>query len=328
MSIENIENKKENLSQLRFHFYSLKFTPYTDDKTSKSSTIILDIINYITTAKQNGQGHLIDKNQNRQEEGPRELFMTGTVIMHKERRIRCSLALLRTGRLPLLKPADKFILVPLDKTAGSIAEQTHFFIDYSKSNQIVICLDYNYHGPRISDVEYYLRNIAKDTLKIAKATEVTVFMDTSLKKTLAELKNVLNFDIKIQPKKLAKLDTEIVGQYFTSLSFFGQKIKPKFLKLEAMFQMPGKALSKSELNEDATNMIKNLLKKFIAKPNNIECFENFVVKYEDVEGNEGILNILKGKKEIIKEVDLATFTKARQIYELIEPDFNEFIESL
>lgn len=327
MALPKNQAKKDNLHQIRFHFYSLKFTPYNNVNAS-SSSILLDVINYITTKKEDGKGHLIDKNHNRTEEGSRELFMSGTVIMHKERRIRCSLALLRSGKLPLLKPADKFILVPFDKTSGSIAEQTHFFIDYSNSNQLVICAEYNYFGPRISDIEYYLRSIARDAIKKAKATEVSVFMDTSLRKTLEELKNVLNFDIKVQPKNLAKLDSEIVGQYFTYLSTFGQKIKPQFLKLEAMFQVPGRQTPKGELNVEANNMIKNLLKRFIDRPHNIDTFENFVIKYEDNDGQESVLNLLKGKKEIVKDVDITKITKAREFYEIIESDINEFIETL
>jgi hypothetical protein len=37
---------------------------------------------------------------------------------------------------------------------------------------------------------------------------------------------------------------------------------------------------------------------------------------------------LKEKKEIIKEVDLKKYRKKRQIYELIEKDFDAFMETL
>src|SRR5690606_34704031 len=141
-------------------------------------------------------------------------------------------------------------------------------------------------------------------LKISKVTEVNMYMDTSIDRTLSELKNVLNIDIKVQPQKLTKLDTEIVGQYFTTLTSFGNKIKPKFIKLEAMFQTPGKAVQSKEIHKDANNMVINLMNRFKNKPMNIDCFESFVVKYEDKEGNEEVFNLLKGKKEIIKELDL------------------------
>lgn len=320
-------SKRETLTPIKFHFYSLKFNPYKDlVRTENNSTILKQVITYITNERKNGKGHLIDRNKNRINESPREIFMTSSVIMYKESRIRCSIALLRAGRLPKLKPNDKFKLVPID-TIGSIAEETHFYIDFKK-DFAVICLEFNSHGPRISDIEYYLRNVAYETLKLSKATEVELYMDNTIDKTLKDLKNVLNIDIKIQPTKLSQLDTEIVGKYFTGMNSIGNKLKPKFLKLEALFQTPGRVVESSEINKEANSMIVDLIGRFKARPLNIDCFENFVVKYENKEGEEEKFNLLKGKKEITKHVDLNKITKKREMYEIIEPDFDEFMEAL
>ncbi|HTN19775.1 MAG TPA: hypothetical protein VL125_04835 [Pelobium sp.] len=317
----------ENLTTLKFHFYSLKFTPYKDLNKHNSSSILNKVITYVSEELQKGQGYLIDRHHKRIKGDSRELFMTQAVFMLKERRIRCSMALLRSGRIPLLKPADKFVLVPLNKAEGSIAEQTHFFIDYSKT-PAVICVEYNYHGPRISDIEYYFRNVSHDILKLSKVTDVALFMDTSIDKTLSELKNVLNIDIKVQPQKLIQMDTDLVGRYFTAFTTMGQRLKPKYIKLEAMYQTPGSSVASSQLNSDANNMIINLLNRFKTKPLNIDCFDNFVVKYEDKEGQEEVFNLLKDKREVLKEVDLSSIQKGRHYYELIEKDFDEFMETI
>jgi hypothetical protein len=327
MSEADITKPKENLTSVRFHFYSVKFTPYNDRTEQSSNSILKKVIDYVTNELHQGKGHLIDRNHNRSEDGSREIFMAQSVYILKESRIRCSMALLRSGRVPMLKPADKFQLVPLDKAQGSIAEQTHFFIDYSK-NPAVVCLEFNYHGPRMSDIEYYFRNVARDTLRLAKATEISIHMDTSIDKTLADLKNVLNIDIKIQPQKISRMDTELIGQYFTGINTLGQRIKPKFIKLEAMFQTPGNTVVSSQINKEANNMVFDLLRKFKGRPFNIDAFENFVVRYEDKNGQEEVFNLLKGKKEVIKEIDLTTITNVRQWYEMIKPDFDEFIQTI
>jgi len=316
------------LTPIRFHFYSLLFKPYNDIQSDfNSNTILNQVITFISNEKLQNRGYLIDRNNNRENELPRELFMTSAVIMARERRIRCSIALLRSGRIPQIKPVDNFQLISLEDMGGSIAEETNFFIDYSR-NTAVICVEYNYHGPRIPDIEFYLRNIARYKLKLSKATEVGLYMESSIDKTLESLKNVLNIDIKLQPKKIAQMDKDIVGQYFTGLNTIGNNLKPNFLKLEAMFQAPGKNVTSAGLNKEANSMIKTILNRFKTKPTNIDCFENFVVKYEDNNGEEGVFNLLKAKKEIIKEVDLKKCHKKRQIYELIEKDFDEFMENL
>ena len=309
---------------IRFHFYSLKFTPYSRLAEENNSTSILkDTITYLMQELRGGKGFLIDKNRNREKEAPRELFMTSAVFMHKERRIRCALALLRTGRVPKLKPIDEYKLVPI-KTIGSIAEETHFFIDFSR-NYAVICIEFNHYGPRISDVEYYLRNVSHDKLKLSKSTDVNLYMSSTLDKTLANLKNVLNMQIKMQPSKIAQMDNDIKGQFFTGINTIGNRLKPNFIKVETLFQTPGNTVESKELNKEANHMVLTLINKFKARPFNIDCFEDFVVKYEDKEGNEEVFNLLKGKKELEYEIEMTTLSKKRDWYELIEKDFDEFM---
>lgn len=311
------------IETIKFHFYSLKFTPYSDVASEHNSDSILrGVITYLMNELHSGKGHLIDRNRNRSDEGPRELFLTSAVFMAKEKRIRCSIALLRSGRVPLLKPIDQYKLVPIE-SLGSIAEQTHFYIDYSR-NYGVICIEFNYYGPRISDVEYYLRNVARDVLKLSKITEVRLYMSNTIDKTLASLKNVLNLDIKVQPQKLAQLDMDLHGKYFTGMSTIGQKLKPKFIKLEAMYQTPGRGIESAEINKEPTNMVMDMIRSFKTRPFNIDAFENFVVRYEDKEGSQEVFDLLKGKAEITKEVDITTLN-SRKWYELIEDDFNNFM---
>lgn len=314
------------LEILKFHFYSLRFTPYshlTDNHTSTS--ILKDVTTYLMQELGKGQGYLIDKNRNRKNEGSRELFMTSAVFMHKERRIRCSLALLRSGRVPKIKPVDQFKLVPI-KTLGSIAEETHFFIDFSRDYG-VICTEFNYYGPRISDIEYYLRNVARDKLKLSKSTEVNLYMSNTLDKTLANLKNVLNMQVKIQPSKIAQMDNDIKGQYFTGINTIGNRLKPNFIKVETLFQTPGNTVESKELNKEANGMVKTLIEKFKARPFNMDCFDDFVVRYEDKEGNEEVFNLLKGKKELEHEVEMKEMRRRRDWYNLIEKEFDQFMET-
>ena len=315
------------LTEIKFHFYSVKFTPRVNySNTMDNVSIMRDVMGYLSSELSKGQGHLINKHQGREKDGVRELFMTSVVYMHKVKRIRCSIALLRAGRLPKLKPVDQFKLVPLN-TVGDIAEETHFYIDYSK-NYPVICIEYNYHGARMPDIEYYLRNIAGKTLKIAKTTKTTLYIGGSIDKTLKQLKNVLNFSYKIQPKNLIHLDTEITGTYFSEMNNFGNNLKPKFLKVEALFQTAGSKVKSEKLNLPAITMIKDILKRFKSRPYNIKAFTDFQVKYENENGEDVFFNLLKEKREISIEIDLNGKRKKSELYYLVENDFNEFMNSL
>lgn len=305
-----------------FNFYSLKFTPLANT-SHDSASILHKVITYLSDQRVNHKGVLIDRHDKRLNGISRELFMVNTVLV-PGKRIRGTIALLRSGKTPLLKPAEKFQLVPLDKSKGSIAEQTTFFIDYSKS-KIIVCVEYNYNGPRASDIEFYFRSIAHYNLHISRATEFELFMENSIEKTLSELQNVLSIDIKMQPSKLNSLDYATRNTYFTGMGNLADKLKPKFMKIQTVFQTVGKKGKSVTLNTEANTMFSKLLSLFKSKPENIETFDSFVVRYEDKEGMEQIFNLLKGKYEFTKELSENEMHNDRLMFNAIETEFNEFM---
>lgn len=318
-------NKKT--TPVKFNFFSLKFEPYAQLKNQYSTkTILLEVFKYLRDLKKNGQGHLIDRNEHRKETPPRELFMVGTKILPKQRKILCTMALLRKGKQPKLKPIDKFKLLSIDSIGGDIAEETHFFIDFG-GNGTVICGEYNHHGPRISDLEYYLRNVSHDKLKLSKKTEVSTHFESTIDKTIQNLQNVLHMDIKIKPRSIAQMDNEVKGSYFMGMNSIGNLLKPKYIRVESYFQTPGKSENKIETNKEANRVTLDLLNIFKKKPNNIGCFEDFVVKYENKDGEDAIFNLLKGKKELIVDIDLSKTTLSK-MFDKIKVDFNDFVLNL
>ncbi|MBZ4036346.1 hypothetical protein K6T82_16355 [Flavobacterium sp. 17A] len=322
-----MEIEEGNLTEVHYHFFSLKFTPLKSvENLYNSNDIMRNVITYISNQlHQEKKGHLIDRHELKQY-SRRELFINRAVFLPIEKRIRCSIALLRNGREPFLKPKEQFKLIPIsEQTLGSIAEETHFFIDYSKKHA-VICCEYNHFGPRMSDIEYYFRNVAQKVLKQSRATEVNTYLEAPIDETLAKLKNVLNIEIKLQPKNLHQLDPDLQNKYFSGMNNIGQILKPKFIRLEAYYQSPGKGITSRELNVPANKMITEMLNRFRGRSFNIDAFDAFLVKYEDKDGNEEVFNLLSGKKEIVLNVDMKKITRSKDWYALIQEEFNNFIE--
>ncbi len=61
------------------------------------------------------------------------------------------------------------------------------------------------------------------------------------------------------------------------------------MKLELLFQSPGKQYVSSQINKEGNNMFRKILDAFKAKPVNMDAFEHFVVKYEAENGKEETL---------------------------------------
>lgn len=320
--------ENSNTESVTFNFHSLRFTPMKElESNNNSVTICKSVIGFINEEMKQGRGFVVDRNANKKNEESRRMFMTlvSQDVLHKK--YKGTLALIRSGRLPNIKPANHYSLVPFNKDQGDIAEQTHFFIDYSRSGPIVICFEFNSNGPRISDFEFYMRKVAHERLGLARATTVETYMNSRLTDAIENLANVLNINIKIQPKNLDNLEMQYQG-YFTEMRSFSKSLKPKFLKLEAMYRLPGKSTSKKIINAEANSMVKNLLKGFKNRQENIDTFEDFVVIYEDKDGADQTFDLIKGKKEIVKDVDHSTVKSVRDWYQVIEHDFVEFLKTL
>ncbi|MES2773161.1 MAG: hypothetical protein V4722_03200 [Bacteroidota bacterium] len=322
-----IENSAKNRETIRFHLFQIKFKAHSSNQESHTSVSILkDVITYIQQQRIEHKAYLINRNQNREVEGPRELFMSFTSQMVPQKRFRCSLALIRSGRTPQIKKADSFALVPFDKSQGEITEETHFWIDYS-TGKCYVCVEFNANGPRMSDIEFYLRSVSHRKLGIAKSLDVEIIMETSIDKTIANLKNVLKIDIKMDPKKVADLPMEH-SNYLSSISSLGRNLNPKWIKVEASFQTKGKSLNSNELNFAGNKMVRAFMELFKSDISSSESFDDFVIRFENKQGMEEIFNLLNGKKEFLKEVDVTTLKKERDWYELIEKDFDDYIKSL
>lgn len=95
-----------------------------------------------------------------------------------------------------------------------------------------------------------------------------------------------------------------------------------------MYRLPGKSSSNKIVNTEANNMVKNLLKGFSNRQENIDTFDDFVVVYEDKKGQDQTFDLLKGKREIIKDINHSVVKSVRDWYQIIEPDFNEFMKTL
>jgi len=318
-------SKPSETTPIKFHFCSITFTPYSDNRQESSESILKKVLDFVIDTRKNGNYYLIDRHEHRDDEEPRELFMTSAYPIPKENRVRCSIALFRTGRLPKIKPENKERLVPIAQM-GTIAEETHFYIDYSKSKPI-FCVEYNHHGPRIPDIEYYLRSIAWQKLKIAKGTKIEIFMGGGLNKAIREFKNVLNFDVKILPQKIEPLNKVLGNNYFSGLSLFGNVMRPKYFNIQASFQTDQRAYTVSNLNTPANSMCKALLQYFEKAPANMDSFENFILKYESKDGTEEVFNLLKQKKGFVKELKANEFEN-KILYDKVKGDIDTFVKSV
>ncbi|MDN3549326.1 hypothetical protein [Mucilaginibacter aquaedulcis] len=314
----------ESSQEVKFYLHKINFLPYVDSPKQKTNDILFDVLNFLNKEHLQGKAYAIDKNKNKPEMERREMFMNNPVRVARTNKFKCSMALLKDKSL-MVKPKDTFELVPFNKATGLIAELTHFYIDYSVSPAI-ICAQFNNDGPRISDIEFYFRSLAQE-MRLARGCQTTTYLYAPIDTTLAHLHNVLNFEIKLRPQSIAQMDDDIKGGFISDFSNMGNRLKPNFIRVEAMFQTPGAKVKSEHLNKEANTFIINLLKKCQAKPFHIDQFDEFEIKFVNKDGENETFNLTKGKREISVQINREEHMTTTKYYHLIEAHFDKFIET-
>lgn len=315
------------LIDIKYYLYSVNMKPYAEKaKEYTSSKIVKEIAGHLSNIRQQGKAVLIDRNENRLGSPPRELFLFSSVLLPVERRAKCTMALIRKGKNPMLMKRGTFNLEEI-KNIGDIVEITHFFIDF-RTDKNVICVESNPHGPNIADIEYYFKKIGRDELQLAKGIDIDIFMKNSIDKTLDSLKNVLSFNIKLKSANLALIDKQLEKNYFKGFDLISNLYKPEFLRVEAFFKKQGRKVQLPSENKIATNMFTKALEVFKAKPEETDYYDNFVVTYEDGKGLEETFNLLKDKKIFERKIEEGKDLKQSESYDLIKDELNDFVNSL
>lgn len=315
------------LIDIKYYLYSINMKPYADKaKEYTSSKIVKEVAGHLSNIRSQGKAVLIDRNENRQGSSPRELFLFSAVLLPAERRVKCTMALIRKGKSPMLMKRGTFNLEEI-KNLGDIVEVTHFFIDF-KNDKNVICVESNPHGPNIADIEYYFKKIGRDELQLAKGVDIDIFMKNSIDQTLEKMKNVLSFNIKMKSVNLALIDKQLEKNYFKGFDLISNLYKPEFFRVEAFFKKQGKKVNLPSENKIATNMFAKALEIFKSKPEETDYYDNFIVTYEDGLGIEETFNLLKDKQIFERKVEEGKDLKQSESYDLIKDELTEFVNSL
>lgn len=316
------------IETIRFNLHSIRFSPVKGHLTKNSKDILEEVLGYVRPFNLGNKVYIVDRHKKRKNSNPRELYVDAVVYDMKEKRYKCRIVLIRSGRAPMIKPHDTYELISIKEIEklGSLVEVTHFYVDMNKPKPYIF-VEFNSVGPRASDIEFYFRNVAHDVLKIAKETSFETFLDVSLDKVLDNIKDVLNFEIKIDPQDLESVEKDIKQRYFSGLSTFGRTLKTRFLNIKASFEVSERNGILYD-NKEAKTMLGRLIRSIRNNNTEISAFKNFAIEYVDQDGISQDINLIKDQRGFEIDLDLKTLTSNRLWYEAIKDDIDEVMKTL
>lgn len=318
-------------ASIKFHYFTLSFTPYKEnEKKYSSNNILKDCINRINHERTKEQKAIvIDRHEFRDEIEPRNLFISSAAYKLTDKLYKCRIALLRDNKIPTLVNKSDFNLTPLDYLKGkAIAETTNFYIDLNGSEP-VICCEYNNLGPRISDIEFYFRHISSNKmLHISKACKASVHMEVPVEDVLQSIQDVYKIKIKAKPNRLSFLYQNVEDAFITNMNALAGTINPTTVKVDLSFRERGSGKEIiTKKNQSALSFSKKVLNAVKNDSKVIDDFEDFQLEFEKEDGSDGFFNLVKGKREFQIKCPFSTpgHLDTKFLYEEAKNEFKEYL---
>jgi hypothetical protein len=274
-------------TEFEFNYASFSLTPYTGSN-STSTRLLKSIICKLNEPDFPKGKKLIDRNKNQTKSTPRQLVMISNRI--EDKGIRCfgRIALIK-NKAPMLWNTGMDIVEEIDKPENKqFIEVTNYVIHFNNSGEPVFMIEFNNEGPRLSDIDYYLRQIAKE-FNIAKYIKSSLHLKVDIAQLDKEIRNVFDIVVKVKSVYSNRLT------WFKTLQGLNEDCNYKDVKLELFFKRKKDNAGKFEKNIKGTDFARNIITWLKKDDRNIEYMDDLKMSYQCDDDNIVDLDFIKNR---------------------------------
>ena len=314
----------ETYTYMEFQYASFTLEPYA--KSNGTSTSLLkDIIAKLNEVDFPSSKREIDRFKDRKGSIKRRLVHISSPFEPLGKRCFGKIALIK-NKAPVLWDG-KDLIEEIEKPENKqFIELTNYVIHFSDGSDPVIMIEYNHEGPRLYDIEFYFRQIAKD-FRIARSIGSSLHLDTKYDQLENELNNVLGVTVKLNAVNLEKT-TKV--SWFDALKNLRTNSGYKDVRLELFYQRTKDKAGKLEKNVRALDFARGILGWLKHSNTNIEYVDDLKMSYQ-VAGSEDVieLDFLKNKTTSVVKVLMfnETIFKSKDFKAAVGQEFNYYLSS-
>lgn len=310
---------KETYSKFEFHYASISLSPYKGD-TGTSSQLLKEIIQFLNSTDFPNDKRVIDRHKNRKNSVSRRIVNISSRIEKMGQRCFGKVALIK-NKAPMLW-SGKDIIEEIEKEKNKqFIEVTNYVINFNSGSDPVIMFEHNYEGPRLSDIEYYFRQIAKE-YKLAKNIKSSLHLYADYDTLDKKMINVFGLTVKVNTANINKLDWHKDLKHLESDSGF------KDIRLEFIYKRVKKNgfYEKNIRGLDFARGIVNWLKK---SNKNIEYVDDLKMTYQLDDDKIVDLDFLKNKITSFVKIPLvdSKVYKAQDFRHIVGQVFNHYLQT-
>ena len=263
---------------------------------------------------------IINRHENRKNSVKRELVIISNTF--DKGGIRCF------GRIALIKNktpliwGGKDIIEEIEKDKNKqFIEITNYTIHFCVDADPVMMYKFNSEGPRLSDIEYYIRQIGKEFV-LAKNIQTSIHLKTSYEQLDKDIKNVFGVTVKVNSAYNYRLD------WIKSLKNINDDSGFKDVRLELFFNRKKEANGKYVRNIRGTDFARGAITWLKKDKNNIDYLDDLKMTYQIDDDNIVDLDFLKNKVISNLKIPLidGKIYKSDDFKFIVGQEFNYYLE--
>jgi len=307
-------------ASFEFNYASISLKPYSGNNGT-SSRLLKDIIQKLLEEDFPNDKRIIDRHENRTTTIKRKLVIISNTFEKKGIRCFGKIALIK-NKAPLIW-GGKDIIEEIEKeTNKQFIEITNYSIHFNDNADPVIMCEFNNEGPRLSDIEYYIRQIARE-FRLAKNIQTSIHLKTTYDQLDRDIQNIFGVTVKVNSAANNKFD------WLKALKNLNDDSGFKDVRLEFIYNRKKDINGKYARNIRGTDFARGLISWLRKDKYNIDYLDDLKMTYQNNDDDIIELDFLKNK--VISNLQIPLFDE--KIYRSVDfklivgGEFNFYLEN-
>lgn len=303
--------------EFEFNYADLQLTPYTGS-AENSTQLLKKIINYLNSSEFPPDKKIIDRNKNQTGSISRELVMISNRF--SERGVRCfgKIALIK-NKAPMLWREGEDVVVSINRPENQkFIEVTHYLIHFDPNGTPIISIEFNNEGPRLSDIQFYLRQIGKES-GIAKFFQSNLHLKIEYDQLDRQMRNIFSVNVKVKSAFTNRLN------WLKMLKDMNDETGYKDIRIEFGFKRKRGLNGKYEHNTLGTDFARSLINWLKNKDTNIDYIDDLKMTYQSENDEVLSLDFIKNKE--VSLIKLPSGYDPKDLRVAIDEEFSNYLST-
>ena len=291
-----MDNSSQKHQTYEFHYATFTMEPYAQ-RQMDSAQLLKEILKQLSKSDLPDTLAVNDRYKDRKGTTQRELIIVSNRWTAGGTKCYGRIALIKQKPVYLL--SGRNLVEELKKEVNKrFIEVSHYVINFPSTGDPIIMFELNSEGPRVSDFEYFIRQISIH-YRIAKKISFKLHLNVDYSELDKKITNIFNLTVKL-PSTVIR-----VNEWFSAFRNINEESGFKDLRLEFYYKRIKEPNGKFLKNIKGLSFARNLLQWIYKDSKNIEDIDDLKMSYQTQDSDEILdLDFIKNKTESVLKIPI------------------------